>query len=56
MFLLLNVFPFFPNIALFQKKTKQEGGVEILFFETLSRIFVLFTLPLENLEKTNLHP
>ena len=56
MLLLLNVFPFFPNIALFQKKTKQEGGVETFFFETLSRIFMFFTLPLENPEITKLHP
>ena len=39
--------------GLFQKKPR---GLRIYFFENPHVIFEFFTLPLENLDKTRLHP
>ena len=51
MLLLLNVFPFFPNIALFQKKTKQEGELKPSFSKP-SLEFLCFLLCPQKFFKT----
>ena len=52
----IKCFPIFSQYCSIPEKNQAGGGVETLFFKTLSRIFMFFTLPLENPEKTNLHP